>query len=191
MNLAQLNWICWGAFGLMWIAGAVYNFFKAPDTVMRRARRDWLIFAALVGLGLHYIPHHLLAFTRFHVAWLQAFGAILLVASTLYTLWSRRVLGQMWASNAAVKEGHHLVTNGPYKITRHPIYSGILGMILGSALSLGQGSAFLVFLMAWIFFMNRIRNEEQLMAMAFGEQYVQYKKRVPPLMPGFKRRDKQ
>lgn len=97
----------------------------------------------------------------------------------------------MWATDAEIKEEHELITAGPYRITRHPIYSGILGMILGSALSLGQGLVVLGFIATLIFFMNRIRNEEKLMVMTFGEQYIQYKKRVPQLIPGINVRHKQ
>lgn len=190
MNFSQLNLLCWVVFGLVWIIGALYNFFKAPRTAKRRARYDWLILGVVAWAGMHYLPHRYLVFAIFHVVWLQSIGALLLVVSTLYTLWSRWILGKMWATNAAVKEEHQLVTRGPYRITRHPIYSGILGMVLGSILSLGQGSSFLLFLIVLLFFMNRIRNEEQLMVMTFGEQYVQYKKRVPQLIPGSKLRGK-
>lgn len=188
MNLIQLNWICWGAFGLVWIFGALYNSYKAPPTTERRARNDWLIFAVLAWLTTHYVPHRYLAFATFHIVWLQVVGAILLITSTLFTLWSRWELGKMWATNASVKEGHELVTSGPYSVTRNPIYTGILGMMLGSAFSLGQGLAFLIFIFALLFFMNRIHNEEQLMEMTFGEQFFQFKKRVPQLFPGFKRK---
>ena len=137
------------------------------------------------------MPLHYSTVAVFHATWLQALGAILLVLSTAYTLWSRRVLGKMWATDAEVKERHELVTTGSYRITRHPIYSGILGMILGSALSLGQGLALLGLIAALVFFMNRIRNEENLMVITFGEQYIQYKKHVPQLIPGVKAREKQ
>jgi protein-S-isoprenylcysteine O-methyltransferase Ste14 len=190
MNLIQVNWICWGAFGLVWIFGALYNSYKAPSTIKRRARYDWLIFALLAWLVTHYVPHRYLAFATFQITWFQVIGAILLVVSTLFTLWSRWVLGKMWATNAAVKQGHQLVTSGPYSITRNPIYTGVLGMIMGSTISLGQGLAFLVFILALLFFMNRIRNEEQLMEMTFGEQFVQFKNRVPQVFPGFKSRIK-
>jgi protein-S-isoprenylcysteine O-methyltransferase Ste14 len=64
---------------------------------------------------MHFLPHQYLDFARFHADWLQWIGTILLVASTLYTLWSRWILGRMWATNAAVKEGHQLVrSHGMY-----------------------------------------------------------------------------
>lgn len=188
MKLIQLNWICWGAFGLIWILGALYNSYKAPATTKRRARYDWLIFGILAWLVTHYVPHSYLTLATFHIPWLQIFGAILLIVSTLFTLWSRWVLGKMWATNASLKQGHQLVTTGPYRITRNPIYTGILGMILGSTITLGQGWGFLIFIFALLFFMNRIHNEEQLMEMTFGEQFVEFKRRVPQLFPRFKRK---
>jgi protein-S-isoprenylcysteine O-methyltransferase Ste14 len=69
-----------------------------------------------------------------HVTELQVIGVILLIAATLFTLWSRLVLGTMWSSAAAVKSDHQLRTGGPYRVTRHPIYTGILGMLAGTTL---------------------------------------------------------
>lgn len=185
MNFGQLNGVCWGAVGLLWILGAIYNFLKSPRTESRRARYDWLILSGLAVAVLHFAPH-LTNFSLFHIFWLEIVGAFLLIAATFYTLWARWVLGTMWASHAVVREGHRLVTTGPYKITRHPIYSGLLGMILGSALSLGQGMAVLSFVAVLLFFLIRIRHEEQLMIMTFGDQYAEYQKRVPALIPGVK-----
>jgi protein-S-isoprenylcysteine O-methyltransferase Ste14 len=92
----------------------------------------------------------------------------------------------MWASTAVIKTDHQLVTNGPYQITRNPIYTGVLGMILGSSISFGQGAIFLSFIVLLFLFLNRIRLEEQLMTQTFCEQYLLYKNRVPRLVPGLK-----
>ncbi len=62
-------------------------------------------------------------------------------------------------------------------------------MILGSAISLGEGLGFFGFLVTQLFFMNRIYNEEQLLTSTFGEQYMQYKSQVPQLVPGAKVRN--
>ena len=59
-------------------------------------------------------------------AWVTFLGVAVLLASTAFTLWARVALGTMWSMDAAVKEGHKLQTNGPYGITRHPIYTGML-----------------------------------------------------------------
>lgn len=59
-------------------------------------------------------------------------------------------------------------------------------MVLGSAFSLGEGLILLGFIAVLLFFLNRIRLEEQLMTQTFGEQYLQYKNRVPKLVPRIK-----
>lgn len=191
MMFSHLTQFCWVVFGLVWILGSVFNLLHAPKTKKRRFRYDWLVLSLLALVGMHFAPHQSFTILQHHFAWLQIIGVILLVGSTIYTVWSRLVLGRMWATHAAVKEEHHLVTNGPYKITRHPIYSGILGMILGSVFALNELMVFLGFLIALAFFLIRIRNEEKLMVMTFGETYIQYQKRVPQLIPGLRWRKKQ
>jgi protein-S-isoprenylcysteine O-methyltransferase Ste14 len=124
----------------------------------------------------------LLSTLSLRVPELQVVGAILLIAATLFTLWSRLVLGTTWSSRPAVKSGHQLRTDGPYGITRHPIYTGALGMFVGTAL------IFLIFLPVLVIslavFLSKISDEEELMAQQFGEQYAEYKQRVPQLIPG-------
>ncbi|MFZ0010312.1 MAG: isoprenylcysteine carboxylmethyltransferase family protein [Halobacteriota archaeon] len=117
-----------------------------------------------------------------NVTELQVIGVILLVAATLFTLWSRLVLGTMWSSAAAVKSDHQLRTDGPYRVTRHPIYTGTLGMLAGTTLVFV--GAWPVLLICLVTFLLKISNEEQLMAEQFGEQYAAYKNQVPQLVPG-------
>jgi protein-S-isoprenylcysteine O-methyltransferase Ste14 len=119
---------------------------------------------------------------------LQAVGAILLIAATLFTLWSRLVLGTTWSSRPAVKSDHQLRTDGPYGITRHPIYTGALGMFVGTALVFPIALPVLVIGLA--VFLSKISDEEELMAQQFGEQYAEYKQRVPQLIPGVRVRKK-
>jgi protein-S-isoprenylcysteine O-methyltransferase Ste14 len=119
---------------------------------------------------------------------LQVIGAILLIAATLFTLWSRLVLGTMWSSAAAVKSNHQLRTGGPYRITRHPIYTGMLGMLAGTSLILA--GVWPVLLISVVIFLGKISSEERLMAEQFGEQYLEYKNRVPQLVPGLYLRKK-
>lgn len=66
-------------------------------------------------------------------------GLAFLMVTTASTIWARLVLGIMWSGAPAVKQQHQLRTGGPYRIGRHPIYTGILGMLLGSMLVAGGG----------------------------------------------------
>lgn len=61
----------------------------------------------------------------------------------LLALWSRFVLGRNWSAAVTVKQGHSLVRNGPYAIVRHPIYSGFLLALLGTAIARGTVGAFI------------------------------------------------
>jgi protein-S-isoprenylcysteine O-methyltransferase Ste14 len=82
-----------------------------------------------------------------------------------------------------VQEGHELVTSGPYRIVRHPIYAGILVALLGSALVNNVGW-FVVFVLIGATFVWRINREERYMAQLFPEEYLEYKKRtVKKLIP--------
>jgi protein-S-isoprenylcysteine O-methyltransferase Ste14 len=83
-----------------------------------------------------------------------------------------------------LQAGHELRTNGPYAITRHPIYSGLLGMMVGTVLLNGLGSTLVVLLFSAIFLASRIPIEERLMRRTFPDEYGRYSERVPLLVPG-------
>jgi protein-S-isoprenylcysteine O-methyltransferase Ste14 len=92
----------------------------------------------------------------------------------------------MWSSTPVARENHVLRTDGPYAVTRHPIYTGILGMLLGTAVALGFGAWLYVFVLVVVFFELRIRSEEKLMSEAFPGAYDEYRRRVPQLIPGLR-----
>ncbi|SRR6266700_1325539 len=177
--------LCWGSLGLFWVVGWVYNLWKAP-VVQRRSTflPGWILTIALVwGISL-FLRHTVLVFLTFTAPWLQIVGALLLISATAFTLWARIVLGTMWAAVAAIKEDHQLRTAGPYRITRHPIYTGLIGMLLGSMLMGGFGVWVLYFISGLIALLVKMRSEERLLRETFGEQYVHYQQRVPQLIPG-------
>jgi protein-S-isoprenylcysteine O-methyltransferase Ste14 len=124
---------------------------------------------------------------RVHSPWLRALGLALLLASTAFTLWARAVLGTMWSSAVVARDAHVLRTDGPYAITRHPIYTGMLGMLLGGALLGGLGRWAAVFTVGALIVAVKIHLEEQLLTEVFPGEYAQYRHRVPRLVPGLHR----
>lgn len=120
----------------------------------------------------------------FTAASLQAVGATMLIAATAFTLLARWVLGTMWAAVAEINEGHHLRTHGPYRVTRHPIYTGLLGMLLGSMLLAGFGVWVLYFVGALIAALIKVSAEQRLLLATFGDQYVRHQHHIPLLIPG-------
>jgi protein-S-isoprenylcysteine O-methyltransferase Ste14 len=112
-------------------------------------------------------------------------GSLVLIQSAL------RTLGKQWSLAARLVEGHDLVTTGPYRLVRHPIYTGLFGMLLGTALALSQWPALLaasaVFLIGTLL---RVRAEERLLLAAFGDAYRDYALVVPALIPRWPRANK-
>jgi protein-S-isoprenylcysteine O-methyltransferase Ste14 len=132
------------------------------------------------------IPHSFWTLLTFDRPWLRVIGTICLLLSTAFTLWARLVLGKMWSFSAVAKASHQLRIDGPYRITRHPIYTGMLGMLFGTMLMSGLGLYIFIFLLVIVIFEVKLHQEERLMTETFGEQYVLYKRRVPQLIPGLK-----
>jgi len=92
----------------------------------------------------------------------------------------------MWSSSPEIKVGHQLRTDGPYRITRHPIYTGLIGMLLGTLLISEVGAWILYFPIVVVALVIKVSSEERLLKETFGEEYIQYQQRVPQLVPGLK-----
>jgi protein-S-isoprenylcysteine O-methyltransferase Ste14 len=182
---------CWGVFLLVWVAGAVYDALRGPRTSTRGklVSNVWsgIVGAALVWAILRIFPksdwHSVVVATP----WVRVLGLIILACSTAFTLWARVALGTMWSSSPMVKVHHELRTDGPYAVTRHPIYTGLLGMLLGTVLLVGFGHWLLLLPVGLVFIEIRIRLEERLMLSTFPEAYARYRRRVPQLIPGLRR----
>ena len=182
-----LTIICWGTFCLVWGIGWIYNLLKAPATQKRSSFLPaWIICIVVIVLITEFIPHRVWTFVTFGIPWLQIVGAACLIIFTGFTLWARWSLGTMWSSSPEIKVDHQLRTDGPYRITRHPIYTGLIGMLLGTLLISEVGAWILYFPIAVVALIIKVSSEERLLKETFGEQYVQYQQRVPQLVPGLK-----
>ena len=73
---------------------------------------------------------------------------------------------------------------GPYRSVRHPIYSAILGMYLGSALVSGEAHALVGLALAMAAYWRKIRLEEQHLLSLFGPAYADYRRTTRSLIPG-------
>jgi protein-S-isoprenylcysteine O-methyltransferase Ste14 len=180
-----LTVICWATFCLVWAIGWIYNLLKAPATQKRSTLLPaWIICVIVIVLIMQFIPRHFWTLLMFVTPWLQIVGAACLIIFTAFTFWARWSLGTMWSSSPEIKVDHQLRTDGPYRITRHPIYTGILGMLLGTLLMSEGGVWILYFMIMVVALAIKISSEERLLKETFGEQYNQYQQRVPQLIPG-------
>jgi len=96
-----------------------------------------------------------------------------------------RTLGKQWAMRARLVEGHQLITTGPFAYIRNPIYTGMLGMLIATGLAAEHWIALIPAIVIFVIGMViRIRTEEKLLRSEFGEQFEDYARRVPAVIPG-------
>lgn len=184
--------VCVGTVVVVWVAGALYNALhtlrNASHAPRERTRNQpgstalIVVAAACAALVIAGRSH----FDGLAVGalWVRILGLAVLVAATMFTLWARFSLGTMWSIAPQVKDDHRLRIHGPYAVTRHPIYTGVLAMILGATLLSGIGQWIVLFPVALILFEVKIRMEEHLMLATFPDDYPSYRRQVPQLVPG-------
>jgi protein-S-isoprenylcysteine O-methyltransferase Ste14 len=119
------------------------------------------------------------------LVFLSVLSVALAICSVSLTHWAIRTLGRQWSLDARLIEGHELITRGPYRYVRNPIYSGLLGMLIATTLAvsrpIGAVAAVIVFCAGSVV---RIRAEERLLRSAFGETWEAWARRTPAFVPG-------
>jgi protein-S-isoprenylcysteine O-methyltransferase Ste14 len=179
-------------FAILWLAWLAYWFFAALN--VKRTQRRERIGSLLLNRGLLAIGAFLLAFARQPLSWLSerflplsmAFywvGLVMLIAGLAFAIWARRHLGRNWSGIVTVKQDHELVRSGPYGFVRHPIYTGLLLAILGTAVAIGEWRGLIAFALITAGFVLKFKTEERFMSETFGEQYARYRAEVPALIP--------
>lgn len=186
-RLADTAGYLWLALGIYWLLAAITAKRAArtqsPGSRFLQIVPEIVAFCLLFGrwewwpawLRWRLVPESSLA-----VAWL---GLALTVAGIGFALWARLFLGRNWSGRVTIKEEHELIQSGPYALVRHPIYSGFLLAVLGTALVQGHVRSLLAFPFALLGWSFKLRLEESFMAQQFGNAYLEYKRRVKALVP--------
>lgn len=176
----------WLAWALYWLISA----YGAKRTRRRESRASRLshVIPLLVGVTLIAWPHHhgenWLSWPLVPPGPLRFGSALALtVAGLAFTVWARVHLGRNWSGTVTLKEGHELIRTGPYAYVRHPIYTGILTALLGSAVACGELRALIGLAIVTAAFVRKLRIEERFMRESFPEQYRDYCAEVPALIP--------
>jgi protein-S-isoprenylcysteine O-methyltransferase Ste14 len=176
----------------LWLAWFAYWMVAARNVKATRRRESIATFLlnrvfVIIGALLLILPHPPLRWLgeRFIAPGLVGYGlGLAVIAAGLgFAVWARVYLGRNWSGTVTIKQDHELVRNGPYAIVRHPIYSGILLALLGTAIAVGEWRGLLAFAAIAAGFLIKMRAEERFMSEVFGEQYARYRREVPALIP--------
>ena len=117
--------------------------------------------------------------------WLASLGSLLASAGAALILRSRAALGSAWSFVPTADQATALITTGPYRLVRHPIYLGLALLAIGNATAFSNWPAALIVLCGIVpTFAWRARVEERVLSRTFGERYVQYREQTRLIIPG-------
>jgi protein-S-isoprenylcysteine O-methyltransferase Ste14 len=186
---SQREWInaLWILFGVYWLVSA----FKRKKT---KQRESWTQrFPYVLPL---VVAFYLLSRPEAHYGWLGArfvpasdaagwVGVLLTAAGVAIAFWARWHLGSNWSGVVTLKEGHELIRSGPYRTIRHPIYTGILLALLGTAVAVGEVRGLLALAIAWLSFYIKARREESFLTQEFGPGFAEHRRHTGMFLPHF------
>lgn len=176
----QCCWVAWVAY---WVAMA----FSTKRTVERGGFVGYRLVAIVLVLGLVLAGRLLHLSANSHV-WhtTLALGVVtdcIVLAGAAFTVWARVTLGRNWSAEVTFKQDHELIESGPYALARHPIYTGLIVMALGTAINYGRVIGFVLLFAMCCAVWWKARQEERLMTRHFPDAYASYKLRVHAIVP--------
>ena len=192
MSERTLHLIAIYALQIGWIIFAGIFIFRKRPPGKKTRKTDW---TSLIGIVIQTLsfPAVWMSPSRHRISlplsfWFQLVSTTVVVAVILISLWTMwsalRVLGKQWSLQARVLEDHKLIREGPYRFVRHPIYTGMLGMIVAGGLAWSHWLGFLIALVLFgIGTAIRVRSEEKLLRDQFGPEFDDYQRCVPAVLP--------
>jgi protein-S-isoprenylcysteine O-methyltransferase Ste14 len=184
-QLRQSAAVLWLVLVVVWVASAL----RTKRTIQSQSSASQLLYTAILLVGVY-----LIFAKQTGILWLdrQLFlvttpvalaGLAVVLIGVVFSIWARFILGGNWSNSVTVKENHTLVLRGPYRVVRHPIYSGILLGMIGSALQRGEMRSLAGVIICGFSFWLKTQAEEKFMVQRFGEEYLQYCHKVKALAP--------
>jgi protein-S-isoprenylcysteine O-methyltransferase Ste14 len=176
---------CWLVFFLYWAISALSSkVAKKSESVAERLQR-------MAPLAVAYV---LLFYQAAKFGWLDkrflrdspaaaVLGVTLTAAGVGFAIWARWHLGANWSAIVSIREEHELIRAGPYRRVRHPIYTGMLLAMGGTALVLGELRGLLAFAITLAAFYSKARKEEVWLRREFGEKFEAHTKQTGMFLP--------
>jgi protein-S-isoprenylcysteine O-methyltransferase Ste14 len=168
----------WIAFWIYWLAAAAG---------VKEGRTRWGRFAgsrvAIFVVAVLLIRSRTLGNPRLNTdPWLQAIGLVVFLLGLALAIWARVYLGRNWGTPMTEKVDPDLITTGPYRHVRHPIYSGIILAMIGTTIAVSLYWLIAVVLLG-VYFVFSAFAEERFMVTRFPDAYPRYRETTKMLVP--------
>jgi protein-S-isoprenylcysteine O-methyltransferase Ste14 len=178
--------LCWATLFLYVICAAFWASRRVESD--RRWNWSWLLFALIVVPFLFirnqdHLPAYLARIVLPRTPIVDIGADLLALGGLIVALWGRIALGKNWNLYPSFQENHQLIQSGPYAFVRHPMYSGLILMLLGTVVWYGSGLGFILFVACILGTWFKLRQEEKILTRHFGSTYSSYRKRVRALIP--------
>ena len=177
--------ICWGAFLVVWLLAAFFS----KRTVYREKGAQRLRYVIPIVIGWYLVirgyrfPYPFNVRILPHTDALLVAAAILCICGVAFCFWARAILGSNWSGTVTLKENHELIVRGPYHLVRHPIYTGLLGMVTATMMQQGRLAGIFGLILVFAGLWMKMSTEEELMGQQFPDQYAAYRARVKRIIP--------
>ena len=155
-------------------------------------REGWMIILARLMLFIYLLAAVLLfAWAPSWLApacislpdWARWAGAGLGLAGLILLVWVHASLGRGWSTNLTLRDDHHLVTVGPYRWVRHPMYTALFAIFIGLGLLSANWLIVLVAVGGLALLVGRVGKEEDMLLSHFGQEYVSYMRHTGRFLP--------
>ena len=175
--------VCWLAWLLYWLAMAAKN----KRTIERGGFFGYRVVAIVLVVALVAVGRLAGVSPQSHL-WNTslALGIVsdcIVLAGAGFTVWARITLGRNWSAEVTFKQDHELIESGPYALVRHPIYTGLIAMALGTMINYGRAIGVAVFVGLCGALWWKARQEERIMMRHFPDAYADYRARVHAIVP--------
>lgn len=181
--LVDFSWLLFAAYWLIAALGAK----KASKTEPAGARLAYIAFMVVGFFLLYDFAPPVLDFLNHRFVptdqWIRWMGGSLTLAGTIFAIWARATIGKNWSAEVQIKQDHQLIRSGPYAHIRHPIYTGILLAVFGTALVVGEYRALLGVIVIYLGFARKAKKEETFLAAQFGPAFDDHKHRTGFFLP--------
>jgi protein-S-isoprenylcysteine O-methyltransferase Ste14 len=175
----------WSVFAVVWVAMSFGRKRAVRKESAAASLAQWVYMGAAFTLLFRHDLELGLLTRRFlpEGAWVAALGILLTALGIGFAIWARLHLGRQWSGDVTIREDHELIATGPYARIRHPIYTGILTGMLGTALIVGEWRGLLAVLIATIGFSFKAKREERFLVEEFGPAFEEHRRRTGFLLP--------